>query len=93
MWVLPMINLPTLVLAFLYAVSWIEEWQFFFLLTTCFSAASTRRYFPRACLAMTWQGCAVALGDGSPGAALVLGLAVALQVSPAWRRDSTTLPS
>lgn len=29
MWVLSMINLPTLVLAFLYAVSWSEGWEFF----------------------------------------------------------------
>lgn len=29
MWVLSMINLPTLVQAFLYAVSWSEEWGFF----------------------------------------------------------------
>lgn len=91
MWVLSMINLPTLVLAFLYAVSWSEGWVVFFFLTNyLLFSCKHKEIFPKGlsghdmaelCFCSGWwwisRGCLEAWGH----------------TDSSWSRDSTSLPS
>lgn len=71
MWMFLTINLPILALAVLYAVSWSEGWDCFSdkLPTFQLQAQEDTSCRRRAGLAVAWQSCAIALGDGSAGAA------------------------